>query len=40
MFQGTDIYVGQDINGTIERIAVKRHPGALNMNARGIWSDL
>jgi hypothetical protein len=40
MFQGTDIYVGQEVDGEIVVVAKKLHRDALNMNAVGKWHDV
>jgi len=39
MFQGTHVYVGLELNGTIHTVAVKYHRNALDMNAAGKWQD-
>jgi len=39
MFQGTHVYVGLELNGTIFPVAMKLHRHALDMNAAGKWRD-
>lgn len=39
-FQGTDAWVGQEIDGRVYPVAVRRHRDALNMSARGAWVEM
>lgn len=40
LFRGTDIAVGQMFGGEVHAIAIKRHPDALNMQAKGVWEEV